>query len=134
MVRILFHRTIQIITQRGALTSANLRGLGSRATLTLVNGKRVLSDNLNNMLPQSVIERIDIVKDGASALYGADAVAGVVNIITKKNYQGVEAGYFYTTDSERDHDEYVANLFVGDTTDNGYCLLYTSPSPRDQRG
>ncbi len=104
----------------GALTSANLRGLGSRATLTLVNGKRVLSDNLNNMLPQSVIERIDIVKDGASALYGADAVAGVVNIITKKNYQGVEAGYFYTTDSERDHDEYVANLFVGDTTDNGY--------------
>ena len=104
----------------GALTSANLRGLGSRATLTLVNGKRVLSDNLNNMLPQSVIERIDIVKDGASALYGADAVAGVVNIITKKNYQGVEAGYFYTTDSERDHDEYVANIFVGDTTDNGY--------------
>ena len=104
----------------GALTSANLRGLGSRATLTLVNGKRVLSDNLNNMVPQSVIERIDIVKDGASALYGSDAVAGVVNIITKKNYQGVEAGYFYTTDSERDHDEYVANLFVGDTTDNGY--------------
>ena len=115
-----FSSHYSVANPEGALTSANLRGLGSRATLTLVNGKRVLSDNLNNMVPQSVIERIDIVKDGASALYGADAVAGVVNIITKKNYQGVEAGYFYTTDSERDHDEYVANLFVGDTTDNGY--------------
>ena len=115
-----FSSHYSVANPEGALTSANLRGLGSRATLTLVDGKRVLASNLNNMIPQSVIQRIDIVKDGASALYGADAVAGVVNIITKKGYEGIEAGYFFTTDGEFDHDEYVANLFVGDSTDNGH--------------
>ena len=70
-----FSSHYSVANPEGALTSANLRGLGSRATLTLVNGKRVLGDNLNNMVPQSAIERIDIVKDGASALYGADAVS-----------------------------------------------------------
>ena len=119
----------------GALTGANIRGLGERATLVLVDGKRVFSNNLNNMLPQSVIERVDIVTDGASALYGSDAIAGVINIITKKNFEGIDAGYFYVTDGNRDHDEYVANILIGDKGEKGGFTLgveYRERSPLAQ--
>lgn len=80
--------------------SVSLRGLGSAATLVLLNGRRIapygLSDpnfgqsapiNLN-ALPLDVVERIEILKDGASAIYGSEAIAGVVNIILKKDYKG----------------------------------------------
>jgi iron complex outermembrane receptor protein len=119
----------------GALTGANIRGLGERATLVLVDGKRVFSNNLNNMLPQSVIERVDIVTDGASSLYGSDAIAGVINIITKKNFEGVDAGYFFVTDGNRDHDEYVANILIGASGDKGgftFGLEYRERSPLAQ--
>lgn len=78
----------------GAGTSINLRGLGSDATLTLLNGHR-LPYNVNNQaidissIPLAAVDRIEIVADGASALYGSDAVAGVANIILKRDYQGV---------------------------------------------
>ncbi|HEY9100533.1 TonB-dependent receptor [Chitinimonas sp.] len=82
--------------------TASLRGLGSSATLVLVNGRRMspaaYADpnsgqstlyNLNN-IPPAVIERIEVFKDGASAVYGSDAIAGVINFILKKEYQGLE--------------------------------------------
>jgi outer membrane cobalamin receptor len=67
-------------------TTINIRGIGSNRTLVLVNGKRWSpglggSVDLNN-IPSSIIERIEVLKDGASAVYGSDAVAGVVNVIT----------------------------------------------------
>jgi len=78
----------------------DLRGLGQNRTLVLLNGRRVagygFAQNLTesfvdiNSIPISAVERIDILKDGASAIYGADAVAGVVNVILRKNYQGAE--------------------------------------------
>ena len=67
-----------VTNPEGNRTGANFRGLGGGATLTLLDGKRVLDSNLNNLLPQIAIERIDILKDGASAIYGSDAVAGVI--------------------------------------------------------
>lgn len=70
-------------------TFIELRGLGSSRTLVLVNGRRAISSDFQG-IPSSMIERIEVLKDGASATYGADAVAGVVNIITKKNFEGVE--------------------------------------------
>lgn len=78
-------------------TMMNLRGLGSDATLTLLNGHRLASDAYHqgtdiSGIPLSLIQRIEVVTDGASALYGADAVAGVVNIITRKNYEGAQFG------------------------------------------
>ena len=72
----------------------NLRGIGPNATLTLLNGNRFAYSGNNSVIdvsaiPVSAVERIEIVTDGASAIYGADAVAGVVNILLRKDYEGV---------------------------------------------
>jgi iron complex outermembrane receptor protein len=78
----------------------SLRGLGQKATLVLLNGRRTagygFAQNLQdtfvdlNSLPASAIERIEVLKDGASAIYGSDAIAGVVNVILRKDYKGLE--------------------------------------------
>jgi len=68
----------------------DLRGLGTARTLTLVNGRRVVDGGDYQAIPSTMIERVEILKDGASAVYGADAVAGVVNIITRRDFTGVE--------------------------------------------
>ena len=68
----------------------DLRGMGTARTLTLVNGKRVVDGGDYQAIPSAMIEQVEILKDGASATYGADAVAGVVNIITRKDFTGVE--------------------------------------------
>lgn len=68
----------------------DLRGLGPIRTLTLVNGKRTVDGGDYQTIPAAMIERVEILKDGGSAIYGADAVAGVVNIITRKNFEGFE--------------------------------------------
>ncbi len=78
-------------------TSANLRGQGSNATLILLNGRRVASHGLNggtvdlNSIPFAAIERVEILKDGASATYGTDAIGGVINFITKRDFRGLVA-------------------------------------------
>lgn len=85
--------------QRGTngLSAANLRGQGSAATLVLLNGRRVAAHGLSgsavdvNQIPFAAIERVEVLKDGASAIYGTDAVGGVINYITKKNYTGIGA-------------------------------------------
>lgn len=75
----------------------NLRGLGSSATLVLVDGHRVVSSGASqtfteaNQVPLAALERIEVIADGSSAVYGSDAVAGVVNFVTRRNYDGVEA-------------------------------------------
>ncbi len=76
-------------------TAVNLRGLGENATLTLMNGHRMAPSAFGNVvdlsvIPLSAVERIDVLTDGASAVYGADAVAGVVNVILRKDYEGAE--------------------------------------------
>jgi len=76
-------------------TAPNLRGLGNGSTLTLVNGHRVAQDAASgavdiSFIPLDAVERVEIVTDGASAIYGADAVAGVVNFILKKEYNGAQ--------------------------------------------
>jgi iron complex outermembrane recepter protein len=81
------------ITEHGA--GINLRGLGQRATLVLVNGRRIAPSGTGSfvdvsLIPVSAIDRIEILTDGASAIYGSDAVAGVVNLILKKDFRGVE--------------------------------------------
>src|SRR4051812_47638310 len=88
--------------QRGnnGATSANLRMQGAGATLVLLNGRRVASHGLSggsvdlNSIPFQAIQRVEVLKDGASAIYGTDAVGGVINFILKTNYQGaaVSAG------------------------------------------
>lgn len=68
----------------------DLRGMGAVRTLTLVNGKRTVDGGDYQTIPANMIERVEILKDGASAVYGADAVAGVVNIITRTEFEGIE--------------------------------------------
>ena len=127
--------------QGGVSTAANLRGLGSGATLNLVNGKRHVSgygnagvlsrSNLANALPQVAIERIEILKDGASATYGTDAVAGVVNIIPRKNFSGAQFSAFYTQDAGDDFHEEVFDIISGTDTDNGHFTFAASYRKRN---
>lgn len=81
----------------GGSATVNLRGMGSQRTLVLLNGRRMVASGTGadssvdlNTIPVSMIESIEILKDGASAVYGSDAIAGVVNIITKKDFEGTE--------------------------------------------
>ncbi len=77
----------------------NIRNLGEQRTLVLVNGKRWATSLAGftdlSTIPSSLIERIDVLKDGASAIYGSDAIAGVVNIILQESFSGAEASGYY---------------------------------------
>ena len=83
------------------LSAASLRGLGSQRTLVLLNGRRAAVNGSTggavdlNTIPLAAIERIEVLTDGASAIYGSDAVAGVINFILRKDYQGAEAAAYY---------------------------------------
>jgi len=72
----------------------SLRNLGAGRTLVLIDGRRWVTDAFGNVdmqtIPSSIIQRVEILKDGASSIYGSDAVAGVINIITKKDFDGFE--------------------------------------------
>lgn len=83
-------------------TTVNLRGLGERATLSLLDGKRVPTENIIAMLPTIALQRMEIVTDGAAALYGTDAVAGVVNLIPYTQFEGARAEYYHEGDTRGD--------------------------------
>ncbi|BFL84539.1 hypothetical protein LFREDSHE_29890 [Shewanella baltica] len=81
-------------------SNVNLRGLGSSATLVLLDGRRMPGTSSSSgsvadtsSIPMAIVERIEILRDGASAVYGSDAVAGVINIITKKEFEGFQLDY-----------------------------------------
>ena len=88
--------------QRGTngLSAANLRGQGSASTLVLLNGRRVAAHGLTgsavdvNQIPFAAIDRVEVLKDGASAIYGTDAIGGVINFITKKDFKGISLSGF----------------------------------------
>ncbi len=94
------------------IATVNLRGLGPQRTLVLLNNKRLVSAGNGipavdiNMIPQAAIGRIEVLKDGAAATYGSDAVAGVVNFITRSNQKGLQVGanYKHIKDSNGDYD------------------------------
>jgi iron complex outermembrane receptor protein len=104
--------------------NVRLRGLSENNTLVLLNGRRLPVNALYdasgagaavdvNMIPLAAIERVEVLLDGASAIYGADAVAGVVNFITRKDYAGVEGRLRYGVSSEGDGDEWQVGGTVG---------------------
>ena len=104
-------------------SGVSLRGLGQRATLTLINGRRManmpFAQNLQdafvdlNSIPLAAIERIEVLKDGASAIYGSDALAGVVNIILRKDFVGIEGTAGYGRTKHGDGEETRASLAAG---------------------
>ena len=113
----------------------SLRGLGANATLVLLNGRRlttaVLADDAQrnyvdlNQIPLEMVDHIDVVKDGASAIYGSDAVAGVVNIILKKNFVGASIKASYGTSYKGDGKEPRVALTYGfgDLDKDGYNVI-----------
>ena len=92
------------------VSGANLRGQGADATLVLLNGRRVATHGLRgqavdlNSIPFAAIDRVEVLRDGASAVYGTDAIGGVINFITRSDYQGitVNAGFDFAQDSGGD--------------------------------
>lgn len=112
------------------LNNANLRNLGTSRSLVLINGRRVPGGSSTSMavdfnsIPTANIERVEIITGGASAIYGADAMAGVINIITKKNFEGVELGVSYGESSQGDNKNPAASLMMGGKLgNNGRALL-----------
>lgn len=110
---------------------ANLRGQGSRNTLVLLNGRRVASHGLNgtavnlNTIPMNAIERVEVLKDGASAIYGTDAIGGVINFITKTNLSGLQLETFVDLPERKGGEVYGLKVSggVGDLGKDGYNLM-----------
>ncbi|WP_454831009.1 TonB-dependent receptor [Pseudoxanthomonas wuyuanensis] len=116
-------------------TQVNLRGLGISRTLVLLNGRRIVNGGTGanasvdlNVIPVALIERIEVLKDGASAIYGADAVAGVVNIITKQDFDGGQVGVRYGETFQGDGADYAFDLSWGTRSDRGSMMAAISYS------
>lgn len=112
-------------------TRLDLRNLGSNRVLVLMNGRRFVSNlagivDLNNF-PVAVIKRIEILKDGASAIYGSDAISGVVNIITRDDFEGMQANaYIGQFEGENDGEIQAYDFSVGTTSDRGSVFFNAS--------
>jgi iron complex outermembrane recepter protein len=115
-----FSNTTNPLTSAGGLSTADLRGLGPQRTLVLVDGRRLGvgdASTLNpnpapdlDQIPAPLVERIDVVTGGASAVYGSDAVAGVVNFIMKHNFQGLQIDGQYGIDQHDNHNSLMQGL------------------------
>ncbi|MBX5463341.1 MAG: TonB-dependent receptor [Steroidobacteraceae bacterium] len=105
-------------------SNVELRGLGSQRTLVLLNGRRInlLSNTTTsavdiNILPLNAIERVEVLKEGAGAVYGSDAIAGVVNFITRQDVDGAELTAEFGQTGESDGDKQSVGLLLGTSTD-----------------
>ena len=116
-------------TNSGIGTGINLRGLGARATLVLINGKRLAPSGTEGQfadienIPLSAVERVDILSDGASALYGADAVGGVVNFVMRDNFNGAETFARAGSGTQNTLEEYRVAQNLGSHWDSGNGML-----------
>ncbi|CAN7575933.1 TonB-dependent receptor plug domain-containing protein [Caulobacter sp. LjRoot300] len=120
-----------VITGGENISSVSLRGLGANRTLVLLNGRRLAPAGQGgtvgpvdlNVLPSSIIDRTEILKDGASSIYGSDAVAGVVNIMTKKDFDGVELNVYGSVPTRGEGETYRISGTAGKVFDKGYINL-----------
>ena len=107
----------------------NLRGLGAGSTLVLLNGRRISASGLNaqffdvSNIPLTAIERVEVLTEGASAIYGADAIAGVVNFILRDEYEGAETRLSYGEDGKGDTAELLLGQVFGKGWDSGRFVL-----------
>lgn len=118
--------------QRG-FNSANLRGIGTSSTLVLLNGRRMANFaspgddtgvDLNN-IPAAALQRVEVLLDGASSLYGTDAIGGVINFITRRDFQGVELGAYGASTKEGGAGKRTASIAagIGDLVQNGFNVF-----------
>lgn len=103
----------------GGASFADLRGIGANKTLVLLNGRRLANNALDssapdlNMIPFAALERVEVLRDGASSLYGSDAVGGVINFITRKDYTGVTVTAGLDSPNKKGGGSNSANIGVG---------------------
>ncbi len=120
-------------------TRVDLRNLGSSRVLVLVNGRRWIASGTGangsvdlNTIPTTVIKRIEVLKDGAGAVYGSDAIAGVVNIITRDDFEGVELNAYYGKSKENDGEQQQYDMTIGTASEKGHVTFnvsYTKQEP-----
>ncbi len=133
----------QVLTPGSA--NVNLRGLGLSSTLVLVNGRRqtvaasVSNDgssfvDINSLMPLIMVERIETLKDGAAALYGSDAVAGVVNFITRSKFEGAEIGVDFQHAANSSQNDVTVDGIVGLGNDRGHVVMAFSYLDRSRLG
>jgi iron complex outermembrane receptor protein len=124
----------------GGGSFANLRGLGPNSTLVLLNGRRIATYGASgkavdlNSIPLSAISRVEILKDGASAIYGTDAVGGVINFILKTNYQGVEVSLTENNTQAGGGATHRASIIggKGDLQNDGFNIMATLTLDKNQ--
>eukprot|EP01137_Pigoraptor_chileana_P000911 Opistho-2@158 len=120
-----------------SFAGVNLRGLGSERTLVLVDGRRLAkAPNVGdaadmNSIPMAAVERIEILTDGASAVYGSDAIGGVVNVILRKDFEGIHYSVGKTKTSTKGGDREEASAMVGIVSDKGRIVAGVSKTSRD---
>jgi iron complex outermembrane receptor protein len=124
------------------LSSISLRGLGGERTLVLVNGRRLAAfaggggATVNvNVIPLAAIERVEVLKDGASGVYGSDAVAGVVNFILSKSFQGIElqaGGGVPTHSGGGQNQKYAVTAGFGDLDTDRYSIVLSASAERER--
>lgn len=117
--------------------SASLRGLGPTRTLILIDGQRPAPAGVNgfvdlNVIPAAMVDRIEVLRDGASTVYGSDAIGGVINIITKKNFEGAAFDLQFDQTSEGDGNQYNLSLVIGGGADRGHYMLGAQVTDREQ--
>lgn len=121
----------------GGAAQVSLRGLGAGRTLILVDGRRtpvspILGGGQDlNSIPMAAVERIEVLSDGASAVYGSDAIGGVINIITRKDFDGVELNIGAGRPSNAGGDTEEMSFVIGSSSDKGRVLFGASFSNRD---
>jgi iron complex outermembrane receptor protein len=113
------------------IQTATLRGIEATNTLVLLNGRRMVGSDEDGLVdlssvPFEAISRMEVLKDGASAIYGSDAIAGVINIITHNGYEGFEVNARYGQSSKSDAQEREVGLRMGFSTDKGNVLIAAS--------
>ena len=125
----LFRSVSQTVgSSTGGASFADMRGLGSNKTLILLNGRRVANNAFDgsapdlNMIPFAAIDRIEVLRDGASSLYGTDAIGGVINFITRKDYTGltISAGYDKPQHGGGQKSNFNIGFGLGDLADKGF--------------
>jgi len=130
--------TVNINNGGDGSTRVNLRGIGTKRSLVLMNGRRMVPSGLGadssvdlSMIPLAMIERIEILKDGASAIYGSDAIGGVMNIITRKDFRGTEVSLYTGETSHSDGFTYDISMVTGSGNDKANVVFAADYS--DQR-
>lgn len=118
--------------QQGGIGRPNLRGLGNRATQTLMDGHRVLFSDSNFLYPMIALERIEIIADSSSALYGSDAIAGAINYIPLKDFDGVKIEVSRRDQLNNSAPDDMFSAMVGSAFEKGSGLIALTHRSRDR--